>query len=208
MGSHNPSGWKKPKKVKPQRLSEETDASEAEEEGASEAEEEEDISLESAAERRRRLQKGETVPTKDIEPELRTADAAIAAAIALQRRNGVMAVSDNVRKAIAAAATEEQLSKWPDIALGTFQVLLLVGKAVMIMFLNGDMTSIDDAMGGGLEILADGMRDLATDAAKNPVRAAQRRRSLVEQGYEEMGKLTGKPKEEEEKVEVERKPPT
>ena len=210
VGSRNTGGSKKHKKAKPQRLSEKPDASEAEEEGASEAEEEEDLSLESAAERRRHLQKGEPVPTKDIEPELRTADAAIAAAIALQRRNGVMVVSDNIRKAIAAAATEEQRSKWPDIALGTFQVLLLVGKAAMIMFLNGDMTSIDDTMGGGLEILADGMRDLATDAAKNRARAAARRRSLVEQGYEEMGKLTGNSKKEgeEQKVEVERKPPT
>ena len=209
VGSHNSSGSKKSKKVKPQRLSEEPDASEAEKDGASEAKEEEDLSLESAAERRKRVQKGETVPTNDIEPELRTADAAIAAAIALQRRNGVMVASENVRKAIAAAATEEQRSKWPDIALGTFQVLLLVGKAAMVKLLNGDMTSIDDAMGGGLEILADGMRDLATDAAKNRVRDAQRKRSLVEQGYKEMGNLTGKPKkEEEEKVEVERKPPT
>lgn len=203
----NPGGSKIPKKVKPRRLSEEAEASEAEEKDGSEAEEE-DESLESAAERRKRLQNGETVPTKDIKPELRTVNDAIAAAIALQRRNGVMVVSEAVKKAIAAAATEEQRSIWPDIALGTFQVLFLLGKVAFVMFANGDVTSIDDATGGGLGMLADGIQDLATDAAKNRARATQRRRSLVEQGYEEMSKLTGKPKKEEEKVEPERKPKT
>ena len=207
LESQNPGGSIKPQKVKPQRLSEVADASEAEEEDGSEAEEEEGESLESAAERRRRLQNGETVPTKDIKPELRAVDAAIAAAIALQRRNGVMVVSEAVRKAIAAAATEEQRSIWPDIALGAFQVLFLVGKAALIMFTNGDVTSIDEAMGGGLEIVADGMRNLVTDATKNRAKAAERR-NLVEQGYEDMSKLTGKKTEEEEKIEVERKPKT
>ena len=192
-------GSKKPRKPETSPFSEVAEASESEEDD-SESEEEGD-SLVSLDERRRRLQKDETVPTKDIKPELRVVNAAIAQ----QRRNGFRG-SNSVKEAIAAAANEEVRSKWPDIALCTFKVLFYIGKAAFILFLNQGVTTVDNAMGGGLGILADGTLDLVSAAAKGREGAAEKKRRLVEEGYEALRKLTGK--KEEEKKEVERIPKT
>ena len=192
-------GSKKPRKPETSPFSEVAEASESEEDD-SESEEEGD-SLVSLDERRRRLQKDETVPTKDIKPELRVVNAAIAQ----QRRNGFRG-SNSVKEAIAAAANEEVRSKWPDIALCTFKVLFYIGKAAFILFLNQGVTTVDNAMGGGLGILADGTLDLVSAAARGREGAAEKKRRLVEEGYEALRKLTGK--KEEEKKEVERIPKT